>query len=55
VNSEVRRVRAQVLGTPSHEDVRFRVSAFRRIGYQELETRELGIASSEVAIEPKSR
>jgi hypothetical protein len=60
VNSGVRRVRAQILGTPSHEDARLRrrdriVSAFHHIGYRELEARGLGIMSSEVAIEQKPR
>jgi hypothetical protein len=48
-------VKAQILGVSSHEDARLRkrdrrVSAFRHIGYRELEARGLGIASSEVAI-----
>jgi hypothetical protein len=41
----VRKVRAQALGTPSHEEAKMRsrekcdkvVSAFRRIGYRKLE------------------
>jgi hypothetical protein len=31
------------------------VSAFQRIGYRGLENQVVGVASSEVAIEPKSR
>jgi hypothetical protein len=43
------------IGSSSHEDARLRkrdrrVSAFRHLGYQELEARGLGVASSEVAI-----
>jgi hypothetical protein len=54
-NSGVHRVKAQILGVSSHEDARLRkrdrrVSAFRHLGYRELEARGLGVASSKVMI-----